>query len=361
MESISTLKLSKSVELLSLGCPILDACMGGGIPVGSVTEFAGEAAAGKTQLALQLCLTVQLPKEKGGLEGGVAYISTEGAFASGRLAEMAHEFEEKHGAPYENGVRKKLSDNVFVMSISDVEDLDNAIATDLSLIVERENLRLVVIDSIAAVFRGDFGNSRDDLAERSSWLWKLSGRLKRLASSLNIAVVIMNQATALVPNDPPCNMSALQSNPPKKEKNDIENKKCKENVTNFDTDKENASGPIRLLGAQFSLVAPGSQCTKAACGPSWTACVTTRIMLHRLPQRQISSNGKKQSEAEAALDNGRLRLFWIFMSPSQPHRVCRYLINKSGFCGVDLLGDMTELPSGAALAQPNQYRKRFIL
>jgi RecA/RadA recombinase len=48
----------------------LDDALGGGILSGTVTEIYGEAGAGKTHLALQLCLTVQLPLYLGGLDGG---------------------------------------------------------------------------------------------------------------------------------------------------------------------------------------------------------------------------------------------------------------------------------------------------
>uniref|UniRef100_A0A453NY74 RecA family profile 1 domain-containing protein n=3 Tax=Aegilops tauschii TaxID=37682 RepID=A0A453NY74_AEGTS len=34
---------------LSLGCPLLDRLLSGGLPAASVTEIAGESAAGKTQ------------------------------------------------------------------------------------------------------------------------------------------------------------------------------------------------------------------------------------------------------------------------------------------------------------------------
>ena len=36
----------------------------------SLTEIAGESASGKTQLCLQLCLSVQLPLDLGGLDSG---------------------------------------------------------------------------------------------------------------------------------------------------------------------------------------------------------------------------------------------------------------------------------------------------
>ena len=49
-------------------------CVVGGVLVQGVTEVAGESASGKTQLCLQLCLTVQLPVRMGGLAAGITSI-----------------------------------------------------------------------------------------------------------------------------------------------------------------------------------------------------------------------------------------------------------------------------------------------
>lgn len=49
----------------------------------------GEAAASKTQLSLQLLLTVQLPRQYGGLEGSAIYVYTEGEPAMRRLSQLA--------------------------------------------------------------------------------------------------------------------------------------------------------------------------------------------------------------------------------------------------------------------------------
>ena len=49
----------------------LHLCTGGVLSRG-ITEIAGESASGKTQVCLQLCLTVQLPISLGGLDGGRA-------------------------------------------------------------------------------------------------------------------------------------------------------------------------------------------------------------------------------------------------------------------------------------------------
>lgn len=57
-------------QRLSLGCPVLDRFLGGGLPLEGITGLAGRSSAGKTQLALQLCLAVQFPRQYGGLEAG---------------------------------------------------------------------------------------------------------------------------------------------------------------------------------------------------------------------------------------------------------------------------------------------------
>ncbi|KAL4692428.1 hypothetical protein H8959_016238 [Pygathrix nigripes] len=50
-------------QRLSLGCPVLDSLLRGGLPLDGITELAGRSSVGKTQLALQLCLAVQFPRQ----------------------------------------------------------------------------------------------------------------------------------------------------------------------------------------------------------------------------------------------------------------------------------------------------------
>lgn len=55
---------------LSTGCNLLDEVLGGGFPLRGISEIAGESGCGKSQLCLQLCLSVQYPKSIGGLNAG---------------------------------------------------------------------------------------------------------------------------------------------------------------------------------------------------------------------------------------------------------------------------------------------------
>ncbi|XP_058423802.1 DNA repair protein XRCC3 isoform X4 [Diceros bicornis minor] len=75
-------------QRLSLGCPVLDGLLRGGLPLDGITELAGRSSAGKTQLALQLCLAVQLPRRHGGLEAGAVYVCTEDVFPNKRLQQL---------------------------------------------------------------------------------------------------------------------------------------------------------------------------------------------------------------------------------------------------------------------------------
>lgn len=68
----------KNIVRITTGSPQLDQCLGGGIESMAITEAFGEFRTGKTQLAHTLCVTSQLPREKGGGNGKVIYIDTEG-------------------------------------------------------------------------------------------------------------------------------------------------------------------------------------------------------------------------------------------------------------------------------------------
>ena len=73
---------------LTTACPVMDKWLRGGVPTRHVTELTGEAGAAKTQLALQLLLNAQLPREVGGLDGAAVYVHTEGRAPLARLRQM---------------------------------------------------------------------------------------------------------------------------------------------------------------------------------------------------------------------------------------------------------------------------------
>merc|ERR1711991_270537 len=70
--------------------PELDRILGGnGILCGRLTEICGVPGIGKTQLAMQLAVDVQIPTAFGGVGGECLYIDTEGSFSPQRTYEIA--------------------------------------------------------------------------------------------------------------------------------------------------------------------------------------------------------------------------------------------------------------------------------
>ena len=83
------LELQNKSRRIVTFCNELDKILGGGVGLGQVTEFCGLPGLGKTQLAIQLCIDVQIPKAFGGVGGEAIYIDTEGSFTCERAEEMA--------------------------------------------------------------------------------------------------------------------------------------------------------------------------------------------------------------------------------------------------------------------------------
>jgi RAD51-like protein 2 len=80
--------------------------MNGGVHLGEVTEFCGVPGVGKTQMSMQLALTVQIPNCFGGTEGQAVYIDTEGSFVVERVAQMAGHLS-KHLGSLSAGQKRK--------------------------------------------------------------------------------------------------------------------------------------------------------------------------------------------------------------------------------------------------------------
>ncbi len=79
----------KHLGYISTGSPALDKILGGGAETQGITEVFGEFGSGKSQIAHQLCVNVQLPLEQDGLGGKAIYIDTENTFRPERVAQMA--------------------------------------------------------------------------------------------------------------------------------------------------------------------------------------------------------------------------------------------------------------------------------
>jgi len=163
----------------------LDRLLGGGFETQATTELIGEFGVGKTQICFVLCVTCQLPVEKGGLGGGAVYIDAEGTFHPERIHQIAEAWTLDPAEVLRNITvgRAYTSDHQMILVDHLTEHVDMA------------GVRLLVVDSVISHFRGEY-IGRENLAARQQKLNRHLHTLSRMAEAYNLAVVLTNQAIA---------------------------------------------------------------------------------------------------------------------------------------------------------------------
>jgi DNA repair protein RadA len=172
----------KKVCKLTTGSEKLDGMIGGGIETRSIMEVYGEFRTGKTQIAHQLCITVQRPAEQGGLSGAALYIDSEGTFRPERLIQIAERF---------NLEGKEVLKNVYYARAYN-SDHQIVIIDSAAQLIQEKNVKLIIVDSVMSHFRAEYVG-RGTLSERQQKLNKFVHKLLQIAEAYNIIVFITNQ------------------------------------------------------------------------------------------------------------------------------------------------------------------------
>ncbi len=175
-------EIRKNMKRCTTGCKSLDEILGGGIETQALTELIGEYGSGKTQICMMLSVTAQLPYEKGGLEGKVAFIDTEGTFMPERIYQIAS------GLGLDPS---EVANNILVARAYNSSH-QCLLIDKLFTLCPENNIKLVVVDSMISHFRGEY-IGRETLSERQQKLNQYLHKLIRLAEAYNLAVVITNQ------------------------------------------------------------------------------------------------------------------------------------------------------------------------
>ncbi len=180
----------KKIGKITTGSKALDNLLGGGVETQAITELFGEYGSGKTQICHQLAVNVQLPVEKGGLDGAVVMIDTEGTFRPERIIQMA---KAKELDP------EKVLKNIFVAQAYNSNHqmllVDNAKELANKLKKEGKEVRLLIVDSLTAHFRAEYVG-RGTLADRQQKLNRHLHDLLRFGEIFNAAIVVTNQVMA---------------------------------------------------------------------------------------------------------------------------------------------------------------------
>ena len=175
------------IDKLTTGSTSFDDLLGGGLETQALTEFYGEFGSGKTQIAHQLAVNVQLPPENGGLNGSVIIIDTENTFRPERIKDMAEGASLDPDEILKNiHVARAYNSNHQILLVDKAERLAE------ELIDTEKPVRLLIVDSATAHFRSEYVG-RGTLADRQQKINKHLHDVLRFGDLNNAVVMITNQ------------------------------------------------------------------------------------------------------------------------------------------------------------------------
>jgi len=284
-------------RIFTTGCPVLNETLSGGIPARRVTEIVGESNCGKTQVCLQLLLAAQWPREHGGMGGRSLYIHTEGdgEVCMKRLKDLA-EFHASKGL-----VPPSALDAIFMEKHegSAAESMHATLVRAKGLVERFQGsgmpLKLIVIDSIANVFKEDdakdgAGDDEDFLSAartRSRQQYRIVQLLKGYAEQYDLSVVLTNHVVDCVGG-------------------------------------ENAWHEMQRLSCGGDLVS-SDRSVLPSMGLTWSHLVDCRHFVSRTTRKLDQSKYNT---------SGVVRKWRVLFSPTQKPRQCMYIINQLGVWGL---------------------------
>lgn len=178
-------KRRQDIGKITTATQCLDQLLDGGVETQALTEVYGEFGSGKTQFCHTLCVTVQKPKEEGGLGGGVLYVDSENTFRPERIVSIA----KAKGLDPE-----KVLDNIIVARAYNSAH-QTLILEEAGSIIEQHGIKLLIADSAVGLFRSEY-LGRGTLSERQQRLNRFMHLLVRTAETYNCAAIATNQVMA---------------------------------------------------------------------------------------------------------------------------------------------------------------------
>lgn len=141
---------------------------------------------------MTLLLAAQL-NSKDGSPRTALYVSTEAQLQTTRLNQILETHPKLNDLP---ASQKPSLARIQSTHVHDLEAQEHILRYQVPVAIQRFNVGLIVIDSIAANYRAEFekgGKPSHSLAKRSAQVARLGTHLRDLARSHNIAIVVANQ------------------------------------------------------------------------------------------------------------------------------------------------------------------------
>eukprot|EP01031_Cornospumella_fuschlensis_P023917 gene23917-28960_t len=301
-------------RFISFGDSKIDELLGGGIYTRGITEIVGEAGAGKTQMCLLLALQTILQSHLRGENGCVAILSCgEGLFPISRLLQLAQHYasqqqdqstlstENPAVSPIPALAAEGFMQRVHITQCANCEELMEIMKTHLPPLIPQLPVRLVIVDSIGGLLRGEGGEISRGGIERAALLFSLSSYCRTLSDTFNLPFLMVNQVTA----------GAASSN--------------------FNTGE--SSWGAGLQGSEGETLPPWmaeSGGPTPALGLAWGYCVNTRIYLKRLAARHDHGDDTDASASAGISSNATLRSLHLLLSPHRAPSSLHYRITSRG-------------------------------
>ncbi|XP_029468871.1 DNA repair protein RAD51 homolog 4 isoform X2 [Rhinatrema bivittatum] len=179
-------ELKSSTAILSTGNRSLDTLLDSGLYTGEVTEFAGAAGSGKTQVCLSIAVNVSHS-----LKQNVLYIDSTGGFMASRLFQLVQ------SKTQEEEEQVEVMQRIEVVRVFDVYKMldvfqDLRCSFSQQVVSSAGTVKVLIVDSACAVIYPLLGGKQ---ADGMSLMMQLARELKTMARELNLVVVVTNHVT----------------------------------------------------------------------------------------------------------------------------------------------------------------------
>ncbi|XP_020826792.1 DNA repair protein XRCC3 isoform X2 [Phascolarctos cinereus] len=227
-----------------------------------------------------LLKTVSLALRNNCVLTGVIYICTEDVFPDKRLQQLiALQHELRTDVPGEIIKKIKFGNSIFIEHAADIETLFECITKRAPILLSRGMVRLIIIDSIAALFRCEFGIQHS--ITKAKYLQSLGAKLHQLSNGFQSPVLCINQIT-------------------------------------YTVDERGLAGTNMDV---LERVSP-------ALGITWSNQLLMRLMVSR-------SSCEFSRDTDASATGTVVRTLSVIFAPHLPQSYCHYMVNAEGVKGAE--------------------------
>jgi DNA repair protein RAD57 len=245
-----------------------------------------------------------------------------------------------------------MLNNVHTRDITEVDGLDHALTYIVPATIGRIAaqsasssdvlpVRLLVIDSIGALFRATYSSNHSGLTQRSKMLCAITDKLKELAEVHDIAVVVVNQVTDVFTQDRSRRLVQAPDTPSSGSAGGVSVPVIEDDhgepIMTYKNQSRSFSGQTQELSKEASL------------GLVWANGVNVRLMLSRtgrrrpldhqdLRRRRHRATALEKEEADRSAEgqwqSTLIRRMHLVFSPFAPEARVDYIILDAGIRSV---------------------------